>query len=85
MASGQISIEKAADKLNKLPEVITNTEVAEGSVKFREVKCFEVQDLSLVPIEYHTANEVKIRAAMTAGTQLQGVRYFSEHRPFNSR
>jgi len=85
VASEKISIESAADKLNALPEVINNTEVAEGSVKFREVKCFEVQDLSLIPIEFHLPNEVKIRAAMTAGTQLPGVRYFSEMRPFNSR
>ena len=85
VASGAISIEKAADKLNVLPEIVTNTETSEGSVKFKEVKCFEITDISKLPIEFHVADMVKIRAAMIDGKELSGVRYFSEQRPYNSR
>lgn len=85
VASGKLSIERAADKLNALPEVVNNTEVAEGSVQFKAVKCFSVEDLSKLPLEYHLANDTKIRAEMTAGRELPGVKYWQEQRPYNSR
>ena len=85
VVSGQISIEKAAEKISKMPEVITNTETPEGSIKFKGVKKFEVTSLQDLPLEYHLANEVKIRAEMTAGKELPGVRYYVEQVPYNSR
>ena len=77
VANGKISIEKAADKLNKLPEVIKNTEVAEGSVKFKPVKCFEVVDMALLPIELHLPNTFEIRARMISGIEEPGVKYWT--------
>jgi len=85
LASGEIDIEKAADALSRIPALISKTDTNEGSVKFMPVKCFEVLNLSALPIEYHLANEVKIRAAMKEGIELPGVRYFVEQRPYNSR
>lgn len=85
VAEGKISIEKAADKINQLPGIATKTETDNGSVKFKPVKCFEISDISALPLEYHLANEVKIRAAMNEGKELPGVKYWVEQRPYNSR
>lgn len=85
LADGSISIEKATDAMAKLPDVPTTTQTEEGSIKFKPIKCFEVLDISALPIEYHLANEVKIRASMGEGKELPGVRYFIEQRPYNSR
>ncbi len=85
LASGDISIEKAADALSKLPEAPKNVATDEGSVKFKPVPKCEVEDLSKVPLEYHKADDVKIRAAMLEGTKLPGVRYWIDQVPYNSR
>ncbi len=85
VAAGDITIEKAADALAKLPETPTAVDTTEGSVQFKPVKKFEVIDLSKLPIEYLVANEVKIRAAMNEGKELPGVRYYVEQVPYNSR
>ena len=85
LASGEISIEKATDKLSKLPDIAKRTESDDGSVKFKSVKKFEVVDLAKLPIEYHEANLVLLRADMLKGVEVSGVRYFTEQVPFNSR
>lgn len=82
---GNLSIEKGIEKMaevEKVPErVVSNM----GSVRFQEVKCFEVMDVTMLPKEYIVANEVLIRKAMLAGTEISGVRYFVESRPVSSR
>lgn len=82
---GNLSSEKAVEKIAAIatPSKVTVTDA--GSVKFRTVPKFEVMDLTLLPIEYHLANETAIRAAMREGTQLPGVRYYEEEEPINSR
>lgn len=85
VASGKLSIEKAADKLNKLPEVQTNTVVDEGSVKFKPQKVFTIASLKDVPIEFHLPNLVAIRANMNEGKELPGVKYKIIQVPYNSR
>ena len=85
VAAGTISIEKAADKLNKLPELVNNTVTDAGSVKFKPVKKWSIVDLSKLPIEYHLPNESMIRTAMNDGKELPGVKYFVEQIPYNSR
>jgi hypothetical protein len=58
---------------------------ASGAIKFVSVRVFEVMDLSLVPLDYHLANEVAIRKAMIAGIELPGVKYETIQRPSNYR
>lgn len=82
---GKLSIEKASERLNNLPSVPTNTVTNAGSVKFKPIKKFKVVSLAELPIEYHLANESAIRTAMLEGTELQGVQYYVEQVPYNSR
>ncbi len=60
-------------------ENVTKTSAVEtgGSVGVVMRDTFEVEDLGLVPHEYFTLDEKKIRAAMKAGvTEIPGVRFF---------
>jgi len=82
---GKLKIETAVAKMDHLDVPEKNIEGDTGSVSFVTVKKFEVTDLSLVPIEYHLANEVAIRKAMKDGNELPGVRYFEEQSVRNSR
>lgn len=83
--SGKIDMDKAVDKLAKIDRVEKKVETDSGSTSFVEHPCFEVENMATLPIEYHLADEVKIRAAMKAGIRLPGVRYWTEQRPRNSR
>lgn len=82
---GKLKIETAIAKIDAVekPEVKVTTD--NGSVRFTPMRKFEVTDSSLLPKEYITANEVAIRAAMKAGTELPGVRYWTEQVPVNTR
>lgn len=82
---GNLSIATAIKKLDAIerPEDAVATDA--GLVRFQPIKKFEVIDLTLVPIEYHLADEVAIRAAMRKGIELPGVRYYEEQVPVNFR
>lgn len=77
VASGYIKVDTAISKLDNL-EVV---EKKIDNTTFISTPKFEVTDLSLIPIEYHLANEVAIRRAMLANTQLPGVKYWTEQKP----
>jgi len=83
--SGYIKPETAVDKLSSLGTVEKRVETEVGGMSFIATKCFEVTDLSLVPIEFHLPDEVNIRKAMKDGIELAGVKYWTEQRPRNSR
>ena len=76
--AGKMTMEKAVEKMETLPVMETKMETKKGSVKISKVKKFEVTDLAKLPLEYHIANETKIRQAMHAGQELPGVRYWEE-------
>ncbi len=82
---GHYTVDTAVAKIEALDKPLENIEGSNGSLSFREVKCFEVVDKMKLPPEYLLADEVAIRKQMVAGNELQGVRYFSEQRPINSR
>lgn len=84
IAEGKISIEKAVEKLEDV-NITEKIETKDGDVKFITVNKFEVMDLTLLPIEYHVADEVKIRKAYNEGIQLPGVRYWEEQSVRNYR
>jgi len=85
MESGKIDIDKAVDKLAKIDRVDKKVETDSGSTSFITTQCFEVMDVTMLPVEYILPNEVAIRSAMKEGKQLPGVRYYTEQRPRNAR
>ena len=82
---GNLKMETAMEKMDAVeaPEARVTTEA--GSLRFQTKKEFEVVDLSLVPLQYVSANEVEIRKAMKNGIELPGVRYFTIEVPYNTR
>lgn len=82
---GKLKAETAMAKMDEVERPAEAISTESGGVRFRTDKKFEVMDLSIVPIEYHLADESAIRAAMRAGTELPGVRYYEEQVPVNSR
>lgn len=82
---GKLKADTAMQQIAELDRPDALIATTEGAVKFRTVKKFEVTDIKLLPIEYHIADETAIKAAMQAGTELPGVRYFEEQVPVNFR
>lgn len=82
---GNLKPETAVRQMEEIDRPAGAVTAASGMVKFKTVKCFEVMDLSLVPLDYHLANEVTIRKAMNADIEIPGVKYWTEQRPDNYR
>lgn len=82
---GNLKAETAMNKIDELDRPSSVVSTDDGAVKFRTVKKFEVMDMTMLPIAYHLPNEMEIKAAMSAGTELPGVRYFEEQVPVNFR
>jgi hypothetical protein len=82
---GKLSLESATKKIEAIEVPVAKIATDNGSIKFRETKCFEVVDISKVPIKYHLPDEVAIRTAMKAGIEFEGVKYWSEQTPINNR
>ena len=83
--TGNLSIEKAVEKISKIERPEKEVATESGLVQFAEVKCFEVTDISKLPIAYHLPDEVAIRKAMKDGREIDGVRYWTEQQPRNYR
>jgi hypothetical protein len=83
--TGNLSVATAALKMEDIERPAATVTAQSGAIKFVSVRVFEVMDLSLVPLDYHLANEVAIRKAMTAGIELPGVKYETIQRPSNYR
>lgn len=82
---GHFKSETAVKKIAEIERPPQAVATAEGVVKFKTIRKFEVMDMALLPMEYHLADEVAIRKAMMAGTELTGVRYYTEQVPENTR
>lgn len=82
---GNLSAETAIKKMDaiKKPEESVTTDA--GLAKFRTDKKCEVEDITKIPFEFLLADMVKIRAAMKAGQEIPGIRYFSEETVINFR
>ena len=58
-------------------ELATTSQATDGSVQVKMLWTFEVEDAAAVPLEYHTLDTTKIRAAVRAGVrEIPGVRIF---------
>ncbi len=82
---GKLKVETAMRKIDEVEKPSSKISVDSGSTGFREEKCFEVMDITMLPHEYVLPNEVKIRSAMKGGIELSGVRYFTKMIPVNKR
>lgn len=82
---GNLTLETAVKKLDSLPEIQKNVTTDAGSMSFIAHPMCELEDITLLPIKYHLADMVAVRAEMKAGNKLPGVRYWTEQRPRNSR
>jgi len=81
VVSGEISFEKAVDKMN----VVESVKSTNGSITFKKVKKFVVEDIGKVPVEYLLVNETMVREAMKEGNEVKGIRYYEELVPINYR
>lgn len=82
---GKLKVETALRKMGDIERPEDKIKTDSGTASFRTVRKFEVVDIALLPIEYHLANEVKIREALKNGVELPGVRYFEEQSIINRR
>jgi len=82
---GKFTPETAVAKLDAIDRPAESVETASGKVKFREVKKFEVMDITMLPVEYILPNETAIRKAMNSGINIPGVRYYEEQQVINLR
>lgn len=80
---GKLTLETASRKMGEIDVAEKVVETESGGTQFITVKKFEVMDVTLLPKEYIIADEVKIRAAMKGGVELDGVRYYTEEVPRN--
>lgn len=81
--TGELSEAQAGSKIAKIDEKSNNKLFSEkGSVSFTTHRFVKVVDLSLIPLEYHLPNMVKINEAMlTNGVELPGCEIVVEQRP----
>lgn len=82
---GKLKPETAIKQMGEIDRPEGAVKAESGSVSFRTDKCFEVVDISKLPIAYLLPNETEIRKAMKKGEELPGVRYYTEEVPINSR
>lgn len=85
LEKGTLKIDTAVRKMDAIEQPDKKIEVEAGSVKFRTDRKFEVVDITKVPYDYLIPDVPAIRAAMKAGTELPGIRYWDEEVPINYR
>lgn len=82
---GNLTAETAVAKIEKIDKPEESVSTNSGSVKFRTVEKFELEDISKVPARYLLINETEVRIAMKDGLKLPGIRYYTEEMVINSR
>ena len=82
---GNLTLETAVKKLESLPEIQKSVTTDAGSMSFVAHPMCELEDITILPIEYHLPDMVAVRKVMKEGKKLPGIRYFTEQRPRNTR
>lgn len=82
---GNLRPETAINKMAEVTAPATRLESTLGATEFMDVKKFEVISILDLPLSFHVADEVAIRAEMRKGFELPGVRYWTEKVPKSSR
>lgn len=81
VGKGKLKLDTAVRKADEIERPAAVVKGDAGGTQFITTPVFEVEDVSLLPKDYILPDMVKIRAAMKAGNQLPGVRYWTEERP----
>lgn len=82
---GKLTLETAVKKLENLPQIDKNIATESGGMTFVEHQMCELEDITKLPMQYHLADMVAVRAQMKAGNKLPGIKYWTEQRPRNTR
>lgn len=82
---GNLNAPTATAKMDAVEKPEESVTTNAGNVTFRTDKKCEVENITKIPYEYLIPDMVKIRAAMKAGTEITGVRYWEEETVINRR
>jgi hypothetical protein len=82
---GKLKFETAVAKLENIVAPDKKVESEAGSVTFHPVKHFEVENIEELPMIYHLPDLQSIKDLMKQGTELKGVRYWTEQELINRR
>jgi hypothetical protein len=82
---GNLSADSAVKRIEALDVVEKKVETEVGGMQFVAYTMCALEDITKVPMKYHTVDMVEIRAVMKAGERLPGIKYWTEQRPKNSR
>jgi TolA-binding protein len=85
LADGKIKPETAIKKMEAVAEPEHKIETVNGSISFKTVTRFEIEDHKAIPVEFLLLNEVLVREALKNGKKLVGIRYWEEQIPINKR
>lgn len=82
---GNLSIEKAVEKISALPPVEKEVSTEQGAVQFRETKTLKITDESLIPREYLIVDTVKLLKDLKEGKTIAGAEIEIIQTPVNYR
>ncbi len=85
MDKGTIKPTTAIRKMGEIERSATKVTTSVGSTGFVTTPLCELEDIKLVPMEYHEVDMTKIRKLMLAGVKVKGIRYWTEERPRSGR
>lgn len=82
---GKLKLETAVAKMDQIEKPVEKITTDAGAVKFKTVKKFRIIDKRYIPFDYLLPDEVAIRKAMLSDIKIEGVEYYEEQVPVNSR
>ena len=85
MDKGTIKQSTALRQMNDVDRTANKVVTGAGSTSFVTTPFCELENIKLVPMEYHEVDMVKINKLMKAGVKVKGIRYWTEERPRSGR
>ena len=83
---GDLEIRSTAiRKMGEIDRTANKVVTGAGSTGFVTTPFCELENIKLVPMEYHEVDMVKINKLMKAGVKVKGIRYWTEERPRSGR
>lgn len=82
---GYLKPQTAISKLAEIEKPETKLATASGSLSFKPTPTWEIEDMSLVPLDYLVPDEKKINSAMKNKKKVPGIRYYTKQVPINRR
>lgn len=82
---GYLKPTTAMAKIDEIDTPATEVVADSGSLKFRTVKKYRVTNIKAVPSIFLTVDDANVKAAMNRGEAIEGIEYYTEQIPVNSR